>query len=165
MHFQRDSEFREIQCRFLRQSSVTRRQYACRVAHSPSSLSRAPHAHLAGSWHRQHPGPPSPASSAASGPPVAADRRQPCGTTPFCAALCSLALRVAHACQRTPAAPSPWPGKHRARPLPPTGPRRPVPSNPPRTPNPSSFSVKTEPEELHVDAKLPKPPRPSSTPP
>ena len=43
---------------FLRQCSVTYQLCAWRVAHGPSSLSGAPHAHLAGSWRRWHTGPP-----------------------------------------------------------------------------------------------------------
>ena len=62
---------------FLRQSSVTRRLCAWRVAHDSTSLSGAPHALLARSWHRWHPGPPAPASCAAAKPPVAADRGHP----------------------------------------------------------------------------------------
>ena len=62
---------------FLHQYSVTRQQLIWRVAHGPSSLSKAPHAHLAGSWRRWHPGPPAPASSAASEPPVATNGRHP----------------------------------------------------------------------------------------
>ena len=46
-----------------------------------------------------------------------------------------------HACQRTPVAPSPWPGKHGTCSLPPTGPRRPVLSNSPIAPNPSPIST------------------------
>ena len=45
-----------------------------------------------------------------------------------------LALRVSLPCQRTPVAPSPWPGKHGTCSLPPTGPRRPVPSSSPKAP-------------------------------
>ena len=51
--------------------------------------------------------------------------------TPFCAAQRSLALRVASCMPAHTAAPSPWPGKHRACPLPPMGPRCPVLSKPP----------------------------------
>ena len=46
-----------------------------------------------------------------------------------------------HACQHTPVAPSPWPGKHGTCSLPPTGPLRPVLSNSPLVPNPSPIST------------------------
>ena len=46
-----------------------------------------------------------------------------------------------HACQRTPVAPSPWPGKHGTCSLPPTGPRRPVLSNSTLVPNPSPITT------------------------
>ena len=46
-----------------------------------------------------------------------------------------------HACQRTPVAPSPWPGKHGTCSLPPTGRATPVPSSSPIAPNPSPFST------------------------
>ena len=63
------------------------------------------------------------------------------GRTPFSAAQSPLALRVSLPCQRTPVAPSPWPGKHGTCSLPPTGPRRPVLSNSPIAPNPSPIST------------------------
>ena len=77
----------EIQCRFHRQSSVTHRQCAWRVVHGSSSLCGAPHAHLARSWRRWHPGLPAPASSAAAEPLVAAEQSLLRPVTPFCAAL------------------------------------------------------------------------------
>ena len=127
-----------------------------RVAHGLSSLARAPHASLDGHRCRWRRASPELAASAVAKPPVAANRRQRQLATPFGAAQRSPALRVASCTPAHPAAPSPWPGRHRARPLPPTGPRRPVPSNPPRAPNPSSFSAKTEPVDLHVVAQPPK---------
>lgn len=57
-----------IQCRFFVRDSVTCRQCTWHVAHSPSSLSGAPHARLARSWCRWHPGPPAPACLAAAEP-------------------------------------------------------------------------------------------------
>ena len=156
-------ESSELQCRF-RQSVGTDRPCTLALC-APSPLARAPHALLDGHRRRWRRASSMPVASAVAGPPVAAKRSQHRPVTLFCATLYPLALRVAHACQRTPAAPSMWPDKNRARPLPPTGPRRPVLSNPLRTPNPSLFSLKTEPVELHIDAQLPKPPRPSSAPP
>ena len=52
-----------------------------------------------------------------------------------------LALRVSLPCQRTPVAPSPWPGKHGTCSLPPAGCATPVLSSSPITPNPSPFSA------------------------
>ena len=71
------SKFRKIQfqCRFRPSVSITRRQCAWLDARSPSLLSGASHACVEPSWRRWRAGPPSPASSAASGPPVVADRR------------------------------------------------------------------------------------------
>ena len=57
-------------------ASLTRSQCIWHVPLRLFLLSGAPHAHLASSWRRWHDGPPSPESSAASGPPVAADRGQ-----------------------------------------------------------------------------------------
>ena len=59
------------------------------------------------------------------------------GRTPFSAAQSPLALRVSLPCQRTPVAPSPWPGKHGTCSLPPTGRATPVPSSSPSAPSPS----------------------------
>ena len=66
----------QFQCRFRPSVSITRRQCAWLDARSPSLLSGASHACVEPSWRRWRAGPPSPASSAASGPPVAADRGQ-----------------------------------------------------------------------------------------
>ena len=57
-------------------ASLTRSQCIWHVPLHLFLLSGAPHAHLASSWRRWHDGPPLPESSAASGPPVAADRGQ-----------------------------------------------------------------------------------------
>ena len=73
--------------------------------------------------------------------PVAANKGPSPLATPPGAAQHPLALRVSLPCQRTPVAPSPWPGKHGTCSLPPTGPRRPVLSNSPIAPNPSSIST------------------------
>ena len=52
-----------------------------------------------------------------------------------------LALRVSLPCQRTPVAPSPWPGKHGTCSLPPTCRATPVPSSSLSAPSPSPFSA------------------------
>ena len=61
--------------------------------------------------------------------------------TPPGAAQGPLALRVSLPCQRTPVAPSPWPGKHGTCSLPPTCRATPVPSSSPSAPSPSPFSA------------------------
>ena len=66
----------QIQCRVRSLVPLTRSQCLWHVSLRLFLLSGAPHAHLASSWRRWHDGPPSPESSAASGPPVAADRGQ-----------------------------------------------------------------------------------------
>ena len=76
-------------------ASLTCRQCAWLDARSPSLLSGASHACVEPSWRRWHAGPPSPASSAASGPLVAADRGRNGGSTLFGAAQRPSALRVA----------------------------------------------------------------------
>ena len=63
------SEKCRFQCCFFVRVSVTSKLCTWHVAHSPSSLSGAPHALLARSWRRWHPGPPAPACSAAAEPP------------------------------------------------------------------------------------------------
>ena len=70
---QKNSVFSVI---FRSSASLTRSQCIWHVPLRLFLLSGAPHAHLASSWRRWHAGPPSPESSAASGPPVAADRGQ-----------------------------------------------------------------------------------------
>ena len=70
---QKNSVFSVI---FRSSASLTRSQCIWHVPLRLFLLSGAPHAHLASSWRRWHDGPPSPESSAASGPPVAADRGQ-----------------------------------------------------------------------------------------
>ena len=126
----------EFQCRFPDRTSVTCPLCIWLDARSPSLLSGASHTCVEPSWRRWRAGPPSPASSAVSGPPVAADRRHT--TAERCSALPKARWLSAwpHACQRTPVAPSPWPGKHGTCSLPPTGPRHPVPSSSTQTPKP-----------------------------
>ena len=63
------------------------------------------------------------------------------GRTPFSAAQSPLALRVSLSCQRTPVAPSLWPGKHGTCSLLPTDRATPVPSSSPSAPSPSPFSA------------------------
>ena len=72
------SKFRKVQfqCRLRSSVPLTRSQCIWHVPLRLFLLSGAPHAHLASSWRRWHDCPPSPESSAASGPPVAADRGQ-----------------------------------------------------------------------------------------
>ena len=123
---QKNSVFSVI---FRSSASLTRSQCIWHVPLRLFLLSGAPHAHLASSWRRWHDGPPSPESSAASGPPVAADRGQerrlnavprrpaPPGSP------CGLMHASARPCTATAT------GKDRTRSLPPTGPRRPVLSN------------------------------------
>ena len=74
-------------------SPITRAPW--RVAHGPFSLARAPHALLDGRRCRWRRASPTPAASAVAEPPVAAKRSQHRLATLFCAARCSLALRVA----------------------------------------------------------------------
>ena len=70
---QKNSVFSVI---FRSSASLTRSQCIWHVPLRLFLLSGAPHAHLASSWRRWHDGPPLPESSAASVPPVAADRGQ-----------------------------------------------------------------------------------------
>ena len=96
---QKNSVFSVI---FRSSASLTRSQCTWHVPRRLFLLSGAPHAHLASSWRRWHAGPPSPASSAASGPPVAADMGRNGGSTPFGAAqrpsaLCVASCMPAHA--------------------------------------------------------------------
>ena len=72
----KNSEKVQFQCRVHSSVPLTRSQCIWHVPLRLFLLSGAPHAHLASSWRRWHDGPPSPESSAASGPPVAADRGQ-----------------------------------------------------------------------------------------
>ena len=122
-------------------ASLTRSQCTWHVPRSPSLLSGASHACVEPSWRRWRAGPPSPASSAASGPPVAADRRHTTAERRSAPPKAPWLSAWPHACQRTPVAPSPWPGKHGTCSLPPTGRATPVPSSSPITPNPSPFST------------------------
>ena len=131
----------QIQCRVRSSVPLTRSQCLWHVSLRLFLLSGAPHAHLASSWRRWHAGPPSPASSAASGPPVAADRRHTTAERRSAPPKAPWLSAWPHACQRTLVAPSPWPGKHGTCSLPPTGPRRPVLSSSPKAPNPSLVST------------------------
>ena len=70
-----NSENSDFSVIFRSSASLTRSQCTWHVPRIPSLLSGASHACVEPSWHRWHAGPPLPASSAASGPPVAADRR------------------------------------------------------------------------------------------
>ena len=153
-----NSEFRVLSVSFFVSalSSITSAPW--RVAHGLSSLTRAPHALLDGRRCRWRRASPTPAASAVAEPPVAANGSQRQLATPSGAAQRPLALRVASCMPAHTAAPSPWPGKHRARPLPPTGPRRPVLPKPASTPNPARVRCKTEPVDLHVDDQPPNPP-------
>ena len=155
VHIQKSSEFQSLlQCRF---SSETRHRSpvhpgALRTVPSPWPEHRTPF------W-----------TDAGVGAASIADAGRFCGgratrggqrsqhrlATPFCAAQRSLDLRVASCMPAHTAAPPPWPGKHRARPLPPMGPRRPVLPKPPNTPNPTRVRCKTEPVDLHVDDQPP----------
>ena len=126
----------QFQCRL--RSSVPLMRSEC-IWHVPLRLfllSGAPHAHLASSWRRWHAGPPSPASSAASGPPVAADRRHTTAERRSAPPIAPWLSAWPHARQRTPVAQPPWPAsteralrRRRARAIP-------VPSSSPLTPKP-----------------------------
>ena len=126
----------QFQCRFRPSVSITRRQCAWLDARSPSLLSGASHACVESSWRRWHTGPPSSASSAASGPPMAADRRHTTAERRSAPPKAPWLSAWHHACQHTPAAPSPWPGKHGTCSLPPMGRATPVPSSSTQTPKP-----------------------------
>ena len=142
------SKFRKIQfqCRLRSSVSLTRRQCTWHVPRSLSLLSGASHACVEPSWRRWHAGPPSPASSAASGPPVAADRGQerrlnavPRRPSPLCS---PRGLMRASA--------RPW-HRHRGRQARDALPAADGPAPPrsveltPKAPNSSSISTKTEP--------------------
>ena len=99
----------QFQCRFRPSVSITRRQCAWLDARSPSLLSGPSHACVEPSWRRWRAGPPKPASSAASGPPVAADRRHTTAERRSAPPIAPWLSAWPHARQRTPAAPSPWP--------------------------------------------------------
>ena len=119
-------------CSNIQKSSsvpLTRSQCIWHVPLRLFLLSGAPHAHLASSWRRWHDGPPSPESSAASGPPVAADRGQErrLNAVPRRPSPPGSPRGLMHASARPCTATAT--GKHRTRSLPPTGPRRPVLSN------------------------------------
>ena len=137
------SKFRKFSFSVILRSSVslTRSQCTWHVPRSPSLLSGASHACVEPSWHRWRAGPPSPVFSAASGPPVAADRRHTTAERRLAPPKAPWLSAWPHACQRTPVAPSPWPGKHGTCSLPPTGRATPVPSSSPIAPNPSPFST------------------------
>ena len=129
-------------------SIVFVRQFQSRVDSALGALHAAsspwpapPHVRLASSQRRWRPWPPAPACLAAAEPPwqptgdgTAAQRRSAPPIAPLLSAW-------PHACQRTPVAPSLWPGKHGTCSLPPTGPRRPVLSTSPIAPNPSPIST------------------------
>ena len=93
-----------------------------RLAPCSFSLSSAPHDRLDGRKRRWRRVSPTPASSAVAEPPVAASRGQPCLSAPSSTAQTTRGLRVAIPSSAHAATPSPWPGKHRARSLPPTCP-------------------------------------------
>ena len=130
---QKNSVFSVI---FRSSASLTHSQCIWHVPLRLFLLSGAPHAHLASSWRRWHAGPPSPASSAASGPPVAADRRHTTAGRRSALPKAPWLSAWPHARQRTPVAQPPWPAstgralrRRRARAIP-------VPSSSPLTPKP-----------------------------
>ena len=90
-------------------ASLTRSQCTWHVPRNPSLLSGASHACVEPSWRRWHAGPPSPASSAASGPPVAADRRHTTAERRSAPPKAPWLSAWPHARQRTPVAQPPWP--------------------------------------------------------
>ena len=99
----------QFQCRFRPSVSITRRQCAWLDARSPSLLSGASHTCVEPSWRRWHAGPPSPASSAASGPPVAADKRHTTAERRSTPPIAPWLSAWPHARQHTPVAQPPWP--------------------------------------------------------
>ena len=84
--------------------SVTRPQCPWHVPRRLFLLSEAAHACVEPSWHRWHAGPPSPASSTASGPPVAADRRHTTAERRSAPPKAPWLSAWPHARQRTPVA-------------------------------------------------------------
>ena len=108
-HFCSSSVKIQIQCRFSSVVSVTCPLCFWLVARSPSLLSGASHACVEPSWRRWRAGPPSPASSAASGPPVAADRRHTTAERRSAPPIAPWLSAWPHARQRTPVAQPPWP--------------------------------------------------------
>ena len=107
---------------FFRARRQSRQCPRWHLAHCLSSLSRAPHGRLDRCKRRWRRVPPTPASSVMAEPPVAANRGPPCRTAPSGTAHTTRGLRVAVSFPVHAAAPSSWPGKHRARSLPPTCP-------------------------------------------
>ena len=89
--------------------SVTQPQCPWHVPRRLFLLSEASHACVEPSWRRWRAGPPSPASSAASGPPVAADRRHTTAERRSAPPIAPWLSAWPHARQRTPVAQPPWP--------------------------------------------------------
>ena len=137
------SKFRKIQsqCRLRSSVPLTRRQCTWHVPRSLSLLSGASHACVEPSWRRWRAGPPSPASSAASGPPVVADRRHTTAErrsappkSPWLSACpCRASARPWHR-RRGPASTERAPCRRRAAPPPFRRAR-------PKHPNPGQFST------------------------
>ena len=146
------------QCRFLQRLGVDLTSARWRLAHCSSFLSRAPHALLDGLKCRWRRASPTPAASAVAEPPVAASESQRQLSAPSSTAQSTRGLRVAVYLPAHAAALSPWPGEHRARSLPLTGPRGAVPSKPRRKQNPTELTVRLKPVDHHVDTQPPKPP-------